>query len=76
MTRVVQVRHGGGNAIFATLRGLLTRDPNRVGNLLYVQGSEQLVVCDFARNVRYYEQTIRALDQPAVAPAAIRAARD
>lgn len=64
VTREVTIRHGGGNQIFALLRGLLSRDMNRVGNVLYVAGAEQLVIVDFARNVRYFEELARALDVP------------
>ncbi len=64
VTAVVPVRHGAGNAIFATVRGLLTRDPNRVGNILYVQGSEQIILVDFGPKVAYYRQVIAALDVP------------
>lgn len=64
VTSVVSIRHGAGNAIFATMRGLLMRDTNRIGNILYVQGSEVIVVCDLAANVRYYQDVIAALDRP------------
>ncbi|MEZ6184940.1 MAG: hypothetical protein R3F62_08030 [Planctomycetota bacterium] len=64
VTRVVPLYHGGGNAIFATLRGLMTRDPSRLGNVLYVPGAEQLVLCDLALNVRAYEELVAALDVP------------
>lgn len=64
VTRTVSVRHGAGNNIFATVRGFSARDMNRIGNLLYIPGPEQIVVVDFARNVRYYEQLIRSMDVP------------
>lgn len=64
VTCVVPVKHGAGNAIFATLRGLLTRDTNRVGNILYVQGPEVIIVLDLGHNVRYYQEVIAALDRP------------
>lgn len=62
LTAVHYVRHGAGAAIFATLRGLMTRDTNRVGNLLYVSGPEALVISDLAPQVRYYQQLIEKLD--------------
>lgn len=68
VTYVARIRHGAGNSIFATLRGLLTRDTNRVGNILYVQGPETLIVVDFAHKVRYYRDLIRLLDQPPATP--------
>ena len=64
INRVVPVYHGSGNAIFATLRGLACRDTARVSNVLYVPGSETLVISDFACNVRDYERLIEALDVP------------
>ena len=36
----------------------------RVSNVLYVPGSETLVISDFACNVRDYERLIEALDVP------------
>ncbi|MCW8137834.1 MAG: hypothetical protein KIT58_02920 [Planctomycetota bacterium] len=38
VTAVFQVKHGAGNSIFATVRGLLTRDTNRIGNILSTWG--------------------------------------
>lgn len=66
LTAVHYVQHGAGGAIFATLRGLMARDTNRIGNLLYVSGPEALVISDLAPQVRYYQQLIEKLD---VAPA-------
>lgn len=62
VTAVFQVKHGAGNAIFATVRGLLTRDTNRIGNILYVQGPEVIIIVDLASKVRYYARVIEALD--------------
>jgi len=70
VTREIPIRHGAGNAIFAAVRGLLTRDTNRIGNILYVQGSERIIVVDLAHKVRYYEEVIHGLDQPAARRAA------
>lgn len=64
VTCVVQVRHGAGNSIFATIRGMLTRDTNRIGNILYVQGPEVIIIVDLAPSVRYYQEIISKLDQP------------
>jgi len=64
VTAVFQIKHGAGNSIFATVRGLLTRDTNRVGNILYVQGPEVLIIVDLASKVRYYQRVIEALDVP------------
>jgi hypothetical protein len=68
VTRTIPINYGAGNAVFATVRGLLTRDTNRIGNILYVQGAERIVLCDFARNVRYYERVIASLDVPGSLP--------
>ncbi len=62
VTAVFQVKHGAGNSIFATVRGLLTRDTNRIGNILYVQGPEVIIIVDLASKVRYYARVIEALD--------------
>jgi hypothetical protein len=72
VTRTIPINYGAGQSIFCTVRGLLTRDTNRIGNILYVQGSERIVLCDFARVVRYYEQVIASLDVPgSQAPSAL-----
>ena len=65
MTAVIPIRHGAGNSIFATVRGLLTRDTNRIGNILYVPGSEVVIIVDLTSKVAYYREVIAALDQPA-----------
>ncbi len=64
VTCVVPIRHGAGNSIFATVRGLLTRDTNRIGNILYVPGPEVIILLDLGHNVRYYQEVIAALDRP------------
>jgi hypothetical protein len=64
VTRVMPIQHGNGASIFATLRGILTRDPTRVANILYNESPEQITISDFARNVRHYEQIAARLDQP------------
>lgn len=70
VTAFVPVKNGAGPDIFATLRGLLTRDMNRIGNILYVRGPETIIVSDFAANVDYYSKLIRQLDDatPVVVP--------
>lgn len=64
VTCVVPIRHGAGSSIFATVRGLLTRDTNRIGNILYVPGPEVIILLDLGHNVRYYQEVIAALDRP------------
>jgi general secretion pathway protein D len=62
VTAVFQIKNGAGQQIFATVRGLLTRDTNRIGNILFVQGPEVLIIVDLASKVRYYRRVIEALD--------------
>jgi general secretion pathway protein D len=62
VTAVFQIKNGAGQSIFATVRGLLTRDTNRIGNILFVQGPEVLIIVDLASKVRYYARVIEALD--------------
>ena len=64
VTCAVPIVHGAGSAIFATVRGLVTRDANRIGNILYVQGPEVIILVDLGHNVRYYQEVIAALDRP------------
>lgn len=64
VTWVAYVRHGAGNAIFATLRGFMARDTNRIGNALYVPGPEALVIADLAPQLRYYQELVAQLDVP------------
>lgn len=66
---VYRIQHGAGQALFAQLRGILARDVTRYGNILYLQGAEQIVITDFAPKVAYYRQLIRAMDQPPAARA-------
>lgn len=58
------VQHGQGNTIFATLRGLLSRDPNRLGNILYLPGPDAIVIVDLAPRVRHYAEVLATLDVP------------
>jgi len=64
VTAFIQVKNGAGNDIFATVRGLLIRDVNRIGNILYVRGPELIILSDFASNVEYYRKVIAQLDVP------------
>jgi hypothetical protein len=64
VTTLVPIRHGNGNDIFATVRGLLVRDVNRIGNILYIRGAEQIGIVDYSKNVDYYARIIQALDIP------------
>ncbi|MEZ6185297.1 MAG: secretin N-terminal domain-containing protein [Planctomycetota bacterium] len=62
VTAVFKIKYGAGNAIFATIRGLATRDTSRVSNSLYVPGPEVIIISDLASRVRYYARVIEALD--------------
>jgi general secretion pathway protein D len=62
VTAVFRVQHGAGAMIFATLRGVMTRDQNRVGLSQYVPGPELLIVVDLASRVRFAARVIEALD--------------
>ncbi len=73
VTTLFRIQHGAGNNIFATVRGLLTRDTNRIGNILYVPGSEIIIVVDLAPKVRYYADVIAGLDVPNPSPVPSRA---
>jgi len=64
VTALFRIEHGAGNSIFASVRGLLTRDTNRLGNILYVPGSEVIIIVDLASKVRYYADVIAGLDIP------------
>jgi type II secretory pathway component GspD/PulD (secretin) len=68
VTAFVPVKNGCGADIYANVRGLLTRDVNRVGNILYVRGPEVLIVVDLAKNVDYYREVIRRLDVMPLGP--------
>ena len=65
ITAIIQVQNGAGNDIFSALRGLVTRDRDRIGNILYIRGPEVIIIVDVAPKVRYYYQVIRSLDLPA-----------
>jgi len=65
VTAVFQIEHGGGQAIFSTLRNLASRD-RAFGNngSFYVPISELIVITDLASRVRYYKRLIAQLDVP------------
>lgn len=63
-TLVWEVRHGGASAIFANLRGVMSRDPSRFGTVLYVQGPEKILVTDLSRRLKTYQDLLGVLDQP------------
>lgn len=62
ITAVIQIKNGAGREIFSNIRGLLSRDRGRVGEIFYVPGPEVILVTDFAPNVEYYRGIIEALD--------------
>ncbi|MBL4846650.1 MAG: hypothetical protein JKY65_14100 [Planctomycetes bacterium] len=62
ITLTFEVQHGAGNAIYASLRGIMARDPTRGGNVLYVQGPERLVITGMAPKVAAYRDLILLLD--------------
>jgi hypothetical protein len=64
VTAVFQIKNGAANSIFATVRGLQTRDTNRIGNILYVMGPEKLIICDLGPQVAYYRRVAAELDTP------------
>jgi hypothetical protein len=62
VTTFVPVKTRNAGDIFAAVRGLLVRDLNRFGNILYIRGPEIIVIVDLARNADYYRRCIEALD--------------
>ncbi|HBP21965.1 MAG TPA: hypothetical protein DEA08_29800 [Planctomycetes bacterium] len=63
-TLVWEVQHGGASAIFANLRGVMSRDPSRFGNVLYVQGPEKILVTELAGRLKTYQDLLAVLDRP------------
>jgi hypothetical protein len=59
---IYHVRNGAASSIFANLRGMMSRDPTRYANILYVQGPELLIVRDLSRTLRLYQRTALELD--------------
>ena len=68
VTACVAIKNGSGQDIYANLRGLLTRDVNRLANVLYVRGPEVMILVDFPKNVDYYRNIIRQLDVKPLGP--------
>jgi type II secretory pathway component GspD/PulD (secretin) len=68
VTAVLQVVHGAANDIFASMRGLMTRDVERMGNVLYVRGPEIIVLVDYRKNVEFYTRLVRFFDVPNPSP--------
>ncbi|HBP16449.1 MAG TPA: hypothetical protein DEA08_01480 [Planctomycetes bacterium] len=62
VTAVFQINNGAASTIFANLRGIMSRDPSRAGNILYVQGPELLIITDTTSKTSYYRRLIEALD--------------
>jgi hypothetical protein len=62
VTGVFPIQYGAGQQIFATIRGLITRDVARVGNILFTQGPDVLVIVDLPENMRYYRRVIAAAE--------------
>lgn len=62
VTAIIPVENGAGREIYSTLRGLVARDRNRLGAIVHVPGPEVILVTDFAPNVDYYRNIIKALD--------------
>ena len=62
ITAIIPIQHGAGSQIYQSMRGLISRDRNRAGAIFFVQGPEVMLITDFAPNVEYYSNIIRALD--------------
>ena len=63
----VAFEHDSGNDVFATMRGMLVRDVNRIGNISYDPKTKKMTVVDFAPNAAHYVRIARALDALSVA---------
>jgi len=63
ITAIFQVRYADANQIHAAIRGIMTRDPRRLGNIIYVQRSEVLIITDLTSNVQFFLKIAQALDQ-------------
>jgi general secretion pathway protein D len=62
VTAIIPIKWGAGREIFSNVRALVSRDRNRTGAIVYVQGPEAILVTDFADSVAFYEKIIKALD--------------
>lgn len=58
------VAHADPNAVFAAIRGCMSRDQRRLGNVLYLAGSNSVIVSDLASNVRFYRDLVREIEEP------------
>lgn len=56
-----------GATSFATLRGILSRDPLRIANILYAADTGRLTLIHLAHQVRSYEELLADVDQPKTA---------
>ncbi len=63
VTSVVEVRVANVEQVFAQVRALMSRDRDRLGNILFARGSTRLIITDKASHVAFYKQVIEALDQ-------------
>jgi type II secretory pathway component GspD/PulD (secretin) len=64
VTKSYTVRHADANGVQTAIRALMTRDPRRVGNIIYVQATDSLVITDLTSALRQYERIIADLDRP------------
>lgn len=62
VTSVMAVEYVDPEQVFSQIRALMSRDSNRLGNILFVRGSKRLVITDTAPNVRAYMEVIAAFD--------------
>ncbi len=62
VTAVYQVKNADANGVQTAIRALMTRDPRRVGNIIYVQRSESVIVTDLKDAVEFYLKICKALD--------------
>jgi hypothetical protein len=74
VTLIYPLTQADGQSVFANLRGILCRDPMRLGNVLYLRGSNYLVITDLAPRVAYYRQIAEQLDRPRAKGQAFRLA--
>lgn len=63
VTQAFRVENVDANRLFALLRSIIFTDPNRVGNVFYVQGGSSLIMRDLKENVEYYGRIIKTLDK-------------
>ncbi len=63
VTAVYRVKYANAGEVHAAIRSLMTRDPRRVGEVVFVQRSEVLIIKDLMSNVQFYLKIAGALDQ-------------